>query len=143
MVYSLVSFSISDMTECASELRKLGAEPSSAQDVLQTLVAKERDVQVTDGSWFVMRILPYRTTKNTIDGLVPTFQDITKIKEAERVIQAAHGYAANIVETVREPLLVLDDQLRMVSANQAFYRTFQVTAREVEQQLVYHLCNGA
>jgi two-component system CheB/CheR fusion protein len=142
MVYGLVSFSISDMTECGSELRKLGTEPSSSQDVLQTLVAKERDVQVTDGSWFVMRILPYRTTKNTIDGLVLTFQDITKIKEAEWVIQAARGYAASIVETVREPLLVLDDQLRVVSANQAFYRTFQVTAREVEQQLVYHLCNG-
>ncbi len=114
-----------------------------AQDVLQTLVIKEREVQVTDGSWFAMRILPYRTAKNTIDGLVLTFQDITKIKEAERVIQAAGVYAASIVETVREPLLVLDDQLRVVSANQSFYRTFQITPREVEQQLLYHLCNGA
>jgi two-component system CheB/CheR fusion protein len=47
------------------------------------------------------------------------------------------------VETVREPLLVLDDQFRVVSANQSFYRIFQVTPREVEQQLLYHLCNGA
>jgi two-component system CheB/CheR fusion protein len=53
------------------------------------------------------------------------------------------GVAASIVETVREPLLVLDDQLRVVSTNQAFYRTFQVTPRKVEQQLLYHLCNGA
>jgi PAS domain-containing protein len=37
---------------------------------------------------------------------------------------------------------VLDDQLRVVSANQSFYRTFQVTPREVEQQLLYHLCHG-
>jgi two-component system CheB/CheR fusion protein len=51
--------------------------------------------------------------------------------------------AASIVETVREPLLVLDNQLRVVSANPSFYRTFQVTAREVEQQVLYHLCNGA
>jgi two-component system CheB/CheR fusion protein len=114
-----------------------------AQDVLQTLVAKEREVQVADGSWFAMRILPYRTAKNTIDGLVLTFQDITKIKEAKRVIQAARSYASSIVETVREPLLVLDDQLRVVSANQSFYRIFQVTPPEVEQQLLYHLCNGA
>jgi two-component system, chemotaxis family, CheB/CheR fusion protein len=38
---------------------------------------------------------------------------------------------------------VLDDQLRVVLVNQSFYRTFQVTPREVEQQLLYHLCDGA
>ena len=114
-----------------------------AQAVLQTLVVKERDVQTADGSWFYMRILPYRTSKNTIDGLVLTFLDVTKMKEAERVVEASRGMAASIVETVREPLLVLDDQLRVVSTNQAFYRTFHVTPREVEQQLLYHLCNGA
>ena len=114
-----------------------------AQDVLQTLVVKEREVQAADGSWFAMRILPYRTAKNTIDGLVLTFLDITKMKKAEQVVQAAQSFASSIVETVREPLLVLDDQLRVVSANQSFYKVFQVTPREVEQQLLYHLCNGA
>ena len=114
-----------------------------AQDVLQTFVVKEREVQTADGSWFAMKILPYRTAKNTIDGLVLTFQDITKMKGAEQVIQAAQRFASSIVETVREPLLVLDNQLRVVSANQSFYGIFQVTPREVEQQLVYHLCNGA
>ncbi len=114
-----------------------------AQYVLQTLVLKEREVQAADGSWFLMRILPYRTAKNIIDGLVLTFLDITKMKEAERAIEAVRGVAASIVETVREPLLVLDDQLRVVSVNQSFYWTFQVTPREVEQQLLYHLCDGA
>src|SRR2546426_455478 len=104
---------------------------------------KRRGGQTADGGWFYMRILPYRTSKNTIDGLVLTFLDVTKMKEAERVVEASRGMAASIVETVREPLLVLDDQLRVVSTNQAFYRTFQVTPREVEQQLLYHLCSGA
>jgi len=114
-----------------------------AQDVLQTLVVKEREVQTADGSWFAMRILPYRTAKNTIDGLVMTFLDITQMKKAEQIVHAAQRCAASIVQTVREPLLVLDDQLRVVSANQSFYRIFQVTPREVEQQLLYHLCHGA
>jgi len=114
-----------------------------AQDVLQTLVVKERDVQTTDGSWFAMRILPYRTGKNSIDGLVVTFLNITKSKEAEQAVQATRSVAASIVETMREPLLVLDDQLRVVLANQSFYRTFQVQPREVEQQLLYHLSAGA
>lgn len=114
-----------------------------AEAVLQTLVVTEREIQATDGSWFFMRILPYRTSKNVIDGLVLTFLDISKIKEAERVIQSARSLAANIVETVREPLLVLDDQLRVVSANPAFYRAFQVSPREIEQQFLDHLCHGA
>ncbi|MCS6289073.1 MAG: PAS domain-containing protein [Nitrospira sp.] len=114
-----------------------------AQDVLQTLVVTEREVQALDGTWFFMRILPYRTARNTIEGLVLTFLDITKVKEAEKFLQAAQGFAASIVETVREPLLVLDDLLRVVSANRSFYEMFQVTPREVEQQLLYHLCGGA
>lgn len=130
---------LSDIVSKLTYDRLLG----DAQDVLQTLVIKEREVQGTDGSWFLMRILPYRTAKNAIDGLVLTFLDITKMKEAERAIEAVRGVAASIVETVREPLLVLDDQLRVVSVNQSFYRTFQVTPREVEQQLLYHLCDGA
>jgi len=44
---------------------------------------------------------------------------------------------------MREPLLVLDDHIHIISANQAFYRIFQITPREVEGQLLYHLCNGA
>ena len=113
-----------------------------AREVLQTLIMKEREVQTADGSWFAMRILPYRTAKNMIDGLVLTFLDITKMKKADQMVQAAQRFATSIVQTVREPLLVLDDQLRVVSANQSFYRIFQVTPREVEQQLLYHLCHG-
>jgi two-component system, chemotaxis family, CheB/CheR fusion protein len=74
---------------------------------------------------------------------VMTFLDITQSKRAEQVVQAARIFADSIVETVREPLLVLDPQLRVVLANQSFYRIFQVQPLEVEQQLLYHLCNGA
>lgn len=48
------------------------------QKVLDTLVYKEMHVQTTIGNWFNMRIFPYRTTENVIDGVVITFIDITK-----------------------------------------------------------------
>lgn len=51
-----------------------------AQEVLRTLVFKEREVRAQDGGWYLMRILPYRTLENVIDGLVITFVDITKFK---------------------------------------------------------------
>jgi PAS domain S-box-containing protein len=69
------------------------------------------------------------------------FSDITERKQAERAIQEAREYAENIVETVREPLVVLDADLRVVSANRSFYQTFGVTPEETEGQLFYSLDN--
>ena len=51
-------------------------------------------------------------------------------------------YAQNIVDTVREPLLILDETLRVRSANRAFYQTFHVSSEETEGRLIYELGNG-
>jgi PAS domain S-box-containing protein len=51
-------------------------------------------------------------------------------------------YAQDIVDTVREPLLMLDTTLRVRSANRAFYQTFKVTSEETENRLIYELGNG-
>ncbi|HEX4797186.1 MAG TPA: PAS domain S-box protein [Humisphaera sp.] len=51
-------------------------------------------------------------------------------------------YALNIVDTVREPLLILDSTLRVRSANRAFYQTFKVSPEETENRLIYELGNG-
>src|SRR6202790_2311282 len=50
--------------------------------------------------------------------------------------------ALNIVDTVREPLLILDTTLRVRSANRAFYQTFHVSSEETENRLIYELGNG-
>ncbi len=113
-----------------------------AQKVLRTLVFHEGQVRATDGEWYVIRILPYRTARNTIDGLVITFLNITVAKIAEIAAREAQEFAESIIQTVRQPLVVLDGQLRVVMANQAFYRTFQLSASEVEQQLIYQVGNG-
>ncbi len=103
-----------------------------------------------------MRILPYRTIENMIDGVVITFVDITqrrlieeKLREeigerekAERRVQRSLDYAEGIVNTVREPLIVIDADLRVVSANSAFYRTFLFTPEETQGNLLYDLGHG-
>jgi PAS domain-containing protein len=58
------------------------------------------------------------------------------------VTQAACVYAESIVDTVREPLVVLDNDLRVVSANRAFYTTFHVTPTAIKQRFIYELGNG-
>jgi len=58
------------------------------------------------------------------------------------LIDDIQNYAQNIVDTVREPLLILDVTLRVRSANRAFYQTFHVSPAETEGRLIYELGNG-
>lgn len=61
-----------------------------------------------------------------------------KIKKVEE----ARDYAEAIVETVREPLAVLDGKLRIITANRSFYKIFQVNKKETEHRPIYELGNG-
>jgi len=60
----------------------------------------------------------------------------------EPLVEDIQTYAQNIVDTVREPLLILDATLRVQSANRAFYQTFHVSPGETEGRLIYELGNG-
>jgi two-component system, chemotaxis family, CheB/CheR fusion protein len=70
------------ITDIASELN-YPQLADDAREVLQTLVFKETDVTTRDGRWFGVRIMPYRTLDNVIDGLVITFTDVTVSKKLE------------------------------------------------------------
>ncbi|MFW6123461.1 MAG: chemotaxis protein CheB [Thermodesulfobacteriota bacterium] len=106
-----------------------------AEEVLQTLQVKEREMQTLSGEVYAARILPYRTRQNVIEGVVLTFIDIS----AQAM---ARNFAQGIVDTVREPLLVLDGDLQVLSANQAFYRTFDTSREETENRRIYELDNN-
>ncbi len=67
---------------------------------------------------------------------------VSEVKRVEEVVQVAKAYAETIVETVREPLLVLDGDLRVVSANRSFCQTFQISPEETKDQLIYELGNN-
>jgi two-component system CheB/CheR fusion protein len=120
-----------------------------AEEVLNTLSSMEAEVKSRDNHWYLMRIIPYRTVDNIIDGVVVTFLDIHEQKMAlERIgqldqsVKEARDFAENIVDTVREPLIVLDQELRVVSANRSFYNTFGVNPEETEGKFVYDLGSG-
>lgn len=111
-------------------------------EVMSTLTPKELEVQDQDGHWYDLRIRPYRTIDNRIDGAMVILVDIDALKRSMEQIEAARNYAQVIVETVREPLLVLDDHLRVITANQSFYQMFQTTTAETEQRSLFELGNG-
>jgi two-component system CheB/CheR fusion protein len=121
----------------------------AAQEVLDSLAPQEAEVQSRDGRWYLMRIRPYRTVDNVIEGVMLTFNDITEQKEVQTQLsqakteaQVARDLAENIVNMVRDPLLVLAEDLRVISANLAFYTTFQTTPDETVGQLIYELGQG-
>jgi two-component system CheB/CheR fusion protein len=110
-------------------------------NVLKTLGLKEKEVQDESGHWYFLRIMPYRTLDNVIDGVVLTFSDITSQKKVQDDLRDKTTYAENIVETIREPLLILDNEFTILSANRSFYKTFRVTEKETAGQHLYELGN--
>jgi PAS domain S-box-containing protein len=79
--------------------------------------------------------------KNDSELIFLCIEDITDRRIAEEVARATKEFAENIIQTVREPLLVLDSDLRVVSASRPFYNTYQVTPEETVGHLVYNLGN--
>jgi two-component system CheB/CheR fusion protein len=113
---------------------------AAAQTVLDTLVPYERELRTIDNVWFLAHIQPYRTLENMIDGVVLTFTDITERIQAIAT-QEARELAEGIVDTVHEPLIVLDAALKVVSASRSFYRDFQVTPEATLGHSIYDLGN--
>jgi two-component system CheB/CheR fusion protein len=120
---------------------------ADARKALETLRGNEKEVRTRDGKYYLMRTIPYRSMDNVIDGVVITFTDISQLKkQAEELTklaatETALSYVEAIVETVREPLVVLDAKLHVVSANRAFYKYFRVSVDEVNGRFLYELGN--
>ncbi len=141
-IRSIVNLQAGDVgrpiTDLAVNLRD-GRFPDNLRGVLRILQMKKRQVQTAEGRWFEMRILPYRTTENRIEGVVAIFIDINRFKELESSIRQARAYAEEVMAVIHEPLLVLDAELRIISANRSFYAAFGVTPGEAEGTRIYAL----
>ena len=84
---------------------------------------------------------PIRDETGTISGVVLVFRDQTEERAAQKALREAREFAESIVGTIRESLVVLDADLRVVSANPFFYRLFRVKPEETEGQRLYELGN--
>ena len=111
-------------------------------EVIDTLHTKEQEVQTLAGYWYNLRIRPYRTTENLIDGVVMVWLDIDALKRSYKTLELARNYAETIVETVQTPLIVLDSDLQVNTANRCFYETFQVSIPDGSKISLFELGNG-
>lgn len=131
----LFSLIPSDLGRRLSDLNRSILIPNLEETVtavIANLTPVERDVQDRDGHWYSLRIRPYRTRENKIEGVVILLVDIDQLKRA----------LDRIIATAKEPLLTLGADLRVHKANDAFYRVFHLTPEEMEGQLLYEAAGG-
>jgi two-component system, chemotaxis family, CheB/CheR fusion protein len=115
---------------------------AEAQVVLDTLVPCEREVRTISGAWYLARIQPYRTLDNVIAGVVMAFTNISQRVEAESETRLARLLAENIVNTVHEPLIVLDADFKVVSASRSFFERFKTAPQDTLGRSMFALGNG-
>lgn len=101
-------------------------------DVQDRLVPRERTVTDDTGHWYQLSVRPYFAGDGGVDGTVITVVDVDAIQRGKTLLAEALDYAEGIVDTVREPLLVLDEHRKVRSANRSFYRKFQVAREDLE-----------
>jgi two-component system CheB/CheR fusion protein len=145
MAEELFNLIPSDVGRPITDIHMLAQVPSLSKlvgEVLDNLATKEADVQGNDSRWYSLRIRPYKTSDNRIDGVVIAVVDIDAMKGRMNRSNRARAFAEAIVNTVRQPLMVLNNRLSVRHVNEAFLRGFQVTEEETVNKRVYDLGNG-
>jgi len=94
--------------------------------VLKTLIPIETEVQTTNGLWYTMRILPYRTIDNVIEGAVLNFVDITEMKKTREALQKANDLLrlAVVVRDAHDAVTVQDLDGQILAWNPGAVRMY-------------------
>ncbi len=97
------------------------------REVGESLRPQEKEIKDRQDRWVRLQIRPYKTVDNRIDGAVITLMDIEALKKQVAASKRAQDYHTSVAETVQLPLAVLDVQLRLLSANSAFWEHFKLS----------------
>ena len=99
---------------------------ADTQAVLDSLIPKEIEVQTQKGAWYMMRILPYRTQENVIEGAVITFVDITEMKRTREVLRETNELLRLdvVVRDSHDAITVQDLDGRILAWNPGAVRMF-------------------
>jgi two-component system CheB/CheR fusion protein len=110
--------------------------------VMETLIAEELELQDLEKRWHLLRIRPYRTSDNRIEGAVLTLIDIDQMRQTQIKADAARDFAESVVESIQTPLLVLRGDLRVRKANRVFCKSWGLQNAEIENRLIDEMDGG-
>ena len=112
---------------------------ADCREVLRTLVFKQAEVRTGDGRWYLLRIIPYRTAENIIDGVVLTFVDVNPVKEAERGLRRM----SKVFTDGLDPIVIVDLEGRIVDLNDEVVRSYGWTRNDLLNQPVTMIAPAA
>ncbi|MEX5218858.1 MAG: PAS domain-containing protein [Nitrospira sp.] len=101
------------------------------KEVLDNLVQVERHVEAKSGEWFLLRIIPYRTIENVIDGTVLTFTNITEMKKLEQSFTDREAQFHALFAHMPVMVAALDDQGQVVAWNHECERVTGYQAADI------------
>jgi two-component system CheB/CheR fusion protein len=109
-----------------SNLPGYGSLTADVQAVLDTLIPKELEVQSSEGRWYAMRIQPYRTMDNVIEGAVLTFMDVTAVVRTRELLQKANDQLrmAVVVRDAHDAITLQDLDGRIIAWNPGAVRMY-------------------
>ena len=110
-----------------------------AKGVLKNLIPKEVEVETNDDRSFWMRIIPYRTVDDKIEGVVITFTDITEKKEAEIKLKESEEKYRSTYENSPDSIIIHDFEMNIVDVNQKAIKEFGYSKEEFLQMKVFDL----
>lgn len=109
------------VTDIVSDLLYPGLA-DDVQEVLRTLVFKEKEITTVDGRWFTARVMPYRTLDEVIDGVVITFAETTAAKALEAELRSSRERFSSMLENLPSGMSILDEHGQTVPRNSVLTR---------------------
>jgi two-component system CheB/CheR fusion protein len=111
--------------------------------VIEALETDEREVTDNHGVTYFMRIRPYRTRDNKIDGAVITLVDLDPVRRSHVTLENLAAVAQTTAEASGACVLIIDSSLQIISASSAFYKTFGMNKAELANHVIFDAKSGA
>ncbi len=100
-------------------------------EVLDTLSAREIEVKDRDGRWHLLRVRPYRTAENRIEGLVVVLVDIHQLRSSQQELSDARDFVSTVLESIPIAVVVLNRDCTIRTVNTAFRELTRLPTREL------------
>jgi two-component system CheB/CheR fusion protein len=136
---SLVSSDVGQPLRAIRMLSKVKNLEEACEHVVGGGASSQWDVTDGAGSWFLLRVGPCRASNQTITGAVLTLSNVTALRASLEQAIDERQHTKDIINTVIDPLVVLDEEFRVQAANQAFYSMFQVSREGIQGLRLYEL----